>query len=628
MKSKLIHQNSFISIETYLHVITTSSLPYNSFVSLNLLENDPNFKFGALISNTRRYRIPDRSIQTHRVLLEDAQLLAVHRKEGSRAILQKDDIQKLFEGPVPNHYKQSPNSFLGEFPNEVYVIITGKVNIFKPRQIEDIVEESKLLYMCLAKIQTSYLRNKVQVSLEDLYEVLEFTSKESKILKNWKSSTLFFPSLYFNLLVNSGQLIYSDKYLAEVLNGLSKHELEDRSHIFNHLGILKFHSVMQLKSGSVVGEKGIEKSAPRSATVITVENCDLAVIEKGDYIHIMGEIRRAENQSQIEFMHEKVFSGSLPRELCDRLASEFFLTVQTYSIGDIIFEQDSNTNVVYILVEGQVMLFREIKNKISTKNHQLIKFIGKKTSILQVTTIHPGEFLGDTCFLNKQQSLFFGASCITECKLIKMRVQIFRSFLKNYSKLSNPFKISINKKMKHRQYAFKVLMQKHYKDQQRKFQLNLNAKSISQQRGGKSSESSLKILGIDSPNIKKNMSLEELQKSRKQNTLIKKLSSRKPKIIKYNSKDLKIEIKPHKSLPKINMFEKLKRSHRNQNSIAQKLKRRKALYSNHIESNSQAQKTNKSVKIDSMISWQRRKNRYFGTPQKFHMYRVESGFRR
>lgn len=106
-------------------------------------------------------------------------------------------------------------------------------------------------------------------------------------------------------------------------------------------------------SGEVVGETALDTDKPRSADVIAEQVVVVLKLKKIDYSSILLTLKKLEKFESSKFLMKiEMFSKwSLPRMqvLCD------YLIVSKYGPGEMIYEADSKSTGIYIILSGSVV---------------------------------------------------------------------------------------------------------------------------------------------------------------------------------------------------------------------------------------------------------------------------------
>ena len=102
--------------------------------------------------------------------------------------------------------------------------------------------------------------------------------------------------------------------------------------------IFKFNTnVIKLNDGKVFGDMGLLLNKPRSATILCLEDCHLAVLSKNDYINILKQSEQQKINNMLEFFQKNMFPTA-GKESIMRLIKMFEET-KTFHYGEYVFKE-------------------------------------------------------------------------------------------------------------------------------------------------------------------------------------------------------------------------------------------------------------------------------------------------
>ena len=85
---------------------------------------------------------------------------------------------------------------------------------------------------------------------------------------------------------------------------------------------------------------------PRSATILTKENCQFAVIDAEDYKDILMSVEMKKIDDKVAFITENLLQG-LSKEITSKYS--YFFSKKKYYKGNIIYKEGDVANSVYII---------------------------------------------------------------------------------------------------------------------------------------------------------------------------------------------------------------------------------------------------------------------------------------
>jgi hypothetical protein len=132
-------------------------------------------------------------------------------------------------------------------------------------------------------------------------------------------------------------------------------------HLFFDKQIFKYYNVSELKEGLSFGELALIRKRPRAATVVCVQETELAMISKQDYESILLDIEQRKYQKQVE-LFEKILNCDINKDAVTRIA--YMFTKRKYNYGDKIYIESEEARELYLVKKGNVEISKSIKMKI------------------------------------------------------------------------------------------------------------------------------------------------------------------------------------------------------------------------------------------------------------------------
>lgn len=123
-------------------------------------------------------------------------------------------------------------------------------------------------------------------------------------------------------------------------------------YVVNRTSLLK--DVSKLGTGASFGDAALTpgKSAPRNATILCVEDCHFAVLDKHNYERIIGEHQQRENADKVNFLKKvSLFSYMTDASIKTLI---YFLEINKYAYRDTILEQGQDNESVFFIRSGTV----------------------------------------------------------------------------------------------------------------------------------------------------------------------------------------------------------------------------------------------------------------------------------
>ena len=113
-----------------------------------------------------------------------------------------------------------------------------------------------------------------------------------------------------------------------------------------------FTCIANLPVGSIFGEKGLDESTPRTATVVCSQDCDFAYLLKVDYDLCLKEINKADAERRRDFFTKDVFKGMVGSHVTAKIAFDFYKRKMTLKKGDYIMKQGTRDKFITVVRHG------------------------------------------------------------------------------------------------------------------------------------------------------------------------------------------------------------------------------------------------------------------------------------
>lgn len=234
-----------------------------------------------------------------------------------------------------------------------------------------------------------------------------------------------------------------------MLAGLTRNSALDLNSLYNvknlpykklKTGVLENRFIARLQSGSVFGEKGLDDKTTRSASIICESPCHFAWMGKDNYNKILKEIVRRVNEKNKTFFFETVFNGFIPKIFSNKIGFDFFKNKTFYKMGELVFKEGSDTNFVFVLLEGEISIFkRKKKSNSSLKKEKVIKKLLRAEKCFnshRVAVITEGSFFGEFgLFWEKDR--YFTAVATKNSEVLSVRKECLQGYFNVSSELKN-----------------------------------------------------------------------------------------------------------------------------------------------------------------------------------------------
>jgi len=207
--------------------------------------------------------------------------------------------------------------------------------------------------------------------------------------------------------------------------------------------------VASLDSGTVFGEKGLNDIAKRNATIISTADTHLAFLSKVDYNYVLKDASRFEVEKQISFLSKIAFPQITDSVLLSKLSYDLFKFEKHYMRKDTIFRQGMDSDFIYVIKKGRVLLFRE-ERVIKKPFKHLVVTSRKAYHRLCIGMLGPGSVFGEDLVMANNLKRIYTSVCATECQILRASNETIRNHMENFPSLKEILSASYNKKIQRR----------------------------------------------------------------------------------------------------------------------------------------------------------------------------------
>jgi CRP-like cAMP-binding protein len=205
------------------------------------------------------------------------------------------------------------------------------------------------------------------------------------------------------------------------------------------IGVDDLEEVVQLKvgtaeSGGSFGELALLKETPRAASVLCETDCSFGVINKVDYVRIIGRHQHRVLEAKISFLASLTIFSEWTRHSLAKLT--YWMIEQDVIRHKTIFKENDPNDAVYIIKDGEFKLFQTFKSATRSPFH-------RKRHKVHLATLGKGELLGVTELLEKSNWKTTCECSSSQGQLLKFKVKvnstqdfIFRVMSQSYSLLT------------------------------------------------------------------------------------------------------------------------------------------------------------------------------------------------
>lgn len=408
--------------------------------------------FGSILGKNNYYLDKDKKIKTISKVIRKSKLMLKLEKEfhGSGKTI---DLCALSDMCAKNlsfmELKKGKILFkIGDKGDRFYFILSGKITILKPRQINYKMNFQEYLFylLILIKEKEDYLLNEVIMNnctqipittveeIKTIYRIIFITklkeNLDNGIIDNNKHLKIFFDKNLqtfhdYNIDINNLEILEKKKtktsgnkqwimYILQNCN-LTKADLrslgrykafEEKKNIICYV----YDSFLYLGPGFFFGDAALdEKVNKRNATIRAEEDTILGFLKSVDYLNMIAPQRKLEKMNEINFLINNFFFKNINIPIFEKKFFHLF-TLNENNRYNILFNSGSIPQSLIFLKEGKVSLSLKCSvidiNKLIVKickqviNSYSDKLIQKKIITKEKINILKGYIEGDKILSN------------------------------------------------------------------------------------------------------------------------------------------------------------------------------------------------------------------------------------
>ena len=402
---------------------------------------------------------------------------------------------------------------IGDFPNNFYIILNGKVDVIKPleRKVSLTGNEYFLYLMSLLKKHDKYTFN---LCIENNYVNYIIEKSEEKYLPyiyisiylSKKKSDLCFREILSSVNIAPKELGLTE---VETLDDIFIRKNVDKIKYFfpyiittdlidkyyfitdkktqREVYIYKYEKFLTLESKSYFGDSAIDVNSTRNATIITSEDTDFGYIEMKLYNTYISQEKIKLLHKKFDFFLENFFFKNIDLITFEKKYFSYFIC-NNYDRGDILFQENENAYFVYFIEKGVVelttsknviemqMLIKILQNQRNDMENYFYQMDKDKQEMLyNCIDNNCKDLLG---YINKKQnnkiillknnedigliSFFFNCPYISNCVVHSKKARIYKIDFKYLSKILNNEKQCIYDLIKRVNHKLKLFQERFF----------------------------------------------------------------------------------------------------------------------------------------------------------------------
>lgn len=253
-------------------------------------------------------------------------------RKGSCKYLQ---FRKYKKGSMILKYKSKAEYF--------YINLKGKIGAFAPLPASKVYQSKTEVNMIRNRDE---FQNREDITFEDI----------SRLCNKFKADSPIYESLMKFMSISKKGVIYSDGYLRILTGGLSKNEIDPKSKMFDPIryNLFMYDFVATIEPGKMFGELGLVFNRPRAATIVALEDVEVAYLNKSHFLEVFGDILRQEQLEKLKFFNDIVIKSEEQKYLANTLMIMF--RREYFKKGDILIKEGTRMKKLIVIYSGEVAL--------------------------------------------------------------------------------------------------------------------------------------------------------------------------------------------------------------------------------------------------------------------------------
>lgn len=159
----------------------------------------------------------------------------------------------------------------------------------------------------------------------------------------------------------------------------------------NGIALLKssfeLQEVKEIREGETFGELALITNSTRAATVQCKSDCHLAVLDKAEYLRLLGKLEQQKLQELVNFLQSLPLFRDWGKMSTQRVS--YYFTPVSYIRKQVVYRSQDTANYVYIVKQGEFELSQNVTKslgKLQTAKHFFHQFA--------VSVLGKGEVFG------------------------------------------------------------------------------------------------------------------------------------------------------------------------------------------------------------------------------------------
>ena len=284
----------------------------------------------------------------------------------------------------------------GEKGNKFYIILKGKIGFLIPKKVKCNMTEEEYLTNLLKYYQNGefeLVKNILRYNQqaydfgEDIEKYITETINDFyKRNKKYKYSMTIYKKLIEissnnfkikNNLKNNNINIQTYIDMNKITNGTT-HSLKNKRLVI----LYNYQYVNNYEDGQTFGYMALEnKNNKRTSTAITITDCELASLNKGEYSELLGWVHHKTRNNIYELISSLKVLGNISKPTFDYDVIHKIKFIN-YKTNELIIEENKNLNIFYIFYNGSFKL--TVNKNITGLNELIVKLKKIRGKILEI----------------------------------------------------------------------------------------------------------------------------------------------------------------------------------------------------------------------------------------------------
>lgn len=327
------------------------------------------------------------------------------------------EFKRFKKGSMILKYKSNPENF--------FINLKGNLGVYVPLKTSKIYRVQEEIKLIRARKEFKNLDN---ISFEQI----------SRLSSRLKPEHPLYDSLMKWMSISEDEVVYSDGYLNILTGGLSRKDIDPNSNMFDskRFNLFMFEFVATIETGTMFGELGLVFNRPRAATILALDDVEVACLNKQNFQEVYGQLLRKEQLEKYKFFNNFVIKSEEFRYLANTLMIMF--RREYFQKGDIIVKQGDRLKKLIVIYSGDLSLQKSTQVDQSTLPNLAIQrksenetskiFMNKPKRNFQtvLAVLCKGEMIGEEYLLGSNAFKGFDYSVVAQTSGIMYTLERFK----------------------------------------------------------------------------------------------------------------------------------------------------------------------------------------------------------